>query len=339
MNLLDLLPPISPNAPCGPDPEEGSDFGPKWSEFGVLRDALSKEWTEYRLLSQTNRELRPPDSLPLQTAVFELALKTKHLRLAVALAECLTHTGGLAGLRDGLLLITAWCATWWPKLHPGGTDPADIELRAEIIENLNNERTLKRFHGLPLVEAADTRGTRKVITAGPFSLQDYAEASEAAPTDPERAQLVLQTFANGDAALKESNLAAVRGAREAAVALVELFQAKGRQLSLGKLIDFIDRLLPLLRGGAPAGPSAAPGPAGARPAAGGGATFTGVASREAAAAALDSVALYFRSAEPSSPIPYLVQRAQRCIGRNYLEIIEELGADRVAVDLALKPQS
>ncbi len=340
MNFFDLLPPVSALAPCGPDPESGGEIAEDWNKFIVGRDAQYNSWSEYRR-NKDNPEVRPPDWLPLQNTIYDLCHKTKDLRLAIAFTECLAQTEGLRGLRDGLLLLLDWCATWWTQIHPVAVDRSDFEFRAELIENLNNDRTIKRFHSVPLIELSETRGQRRVITAGPFSLEDYTLAKQPAPANPERAQSVLQTFARGEPAPKEETLACARAARETAQALMNLFQLKGQQLALGKLVDFLKETETALRvssapdSAAEAASAEASGVATDAPAAAGGA----INSREAASAALDRIAAYFKHAEPSSPVPYFLQRAQRCMGKNYLEIIDELGADRAEVDRVLKPQT
>ena len=69
---------------------------------------------------------------------------------------------------------------------------------------------------------------------------------------------------------------------------------------------------------------------------GGGGT-NAIASREAAIRQLDKIITWFETNEPSSPIPFLLRRAQRCVGMSFFELIEELANDRSQAELILKP--
>ncbi len=49
-----------------------------------------------------------------------------------------------------------------------------------------------------------------------------------------------------------------------------------------------------------------------------------IRSRNDATAAIDAVCDYFRSHEPASPVPLLLQRAKRLISMNFIELMHEL---------------
>jgi type VI secretion system protein ImpA len=54
-----------------------------------------------------------------------------------------------------------------------------------------------------------------------------------------------------------------------------------------------------------------------------------IRSREDAIRALDAVVAFFRSNEPSSPVPMLVERARRLVARDFLDVLAELLPDAV----------
>lgn len=54
-----------------------------------------------------------------------------------------------------------------------------------------------------------------------------------------------------------------------------------------------------------------------------------IASREDALRALDAVAAYFRRAEPSSPVPLMLERTKRLVSGTFLEVLEELMPDSI----------
>jgi type VI secretion system protein ImpA len=61
---------------------------------------------------------------------------------------------------------------------------------------------------------------------------------------------------------------------------------------------------------------------------GGGVAAVGVVrNRQDATRALDAVADFFRTNEPSSPIPLLLERAKRLVSKNFLEVLAELAPE------------
>jgi type VI secretion system protein ImpA len=63
----------------------------------------------------------------------------------------------------------------------------------------------------------------------------------------------------------------------------------------------------------------------------GGAVAVGaIRSRQDATRALDAVAQFFRTNEPSSPIPLLIERAKRLVAKDFLEVLAELAPEALA---------
>ncbi len=54
-----------------------------------------------------------------------------------------------------------------------------------------------------------------------------------------------------------------------------------------------------------------------------------IGTRAEAVRALDAVAAYFRSSEPSSPVPLFVERAKRLVGKDFLAVLEDVVPDSV----------
>jgi type VI secretion system protein ImpA len=52
-----------------------------------------------------------------------------------------------------------------------------------------------------------------------------------------------------------------------------------------------------------------------------------VKSRQDAIRALDAVAAFFRTTEPSSPIPLFVERAKRLVSKDFLEVLADVAPD------------
>jgi type VI secretion system protein ImpA len=340
MDHSQLLPPLSIPDVCGPDPELTSALRENFSSLRTSIEAARKAWAN-RQRENPDPAIPPPDWYKVEELSLSLGASTKHLLSAVALSESLSFLRGLGGLADGLQLVYLWSVTWWKQLHPGGSDPEDIERRQTLIQELSNDRMTNRLKHIPLAEIFEMRGSRKVVLAGPYSLFDYEQSNVAEPADPSRAQSVKSTFAELEPLIREGTISQAQQCLEILARLGKFYEEKGYPLNLDELTGVLKQMLLILRVTAPAGGGAAavealPGEA----ADGGEAVAEGAGfenSRQAAYAQLNKVIAYFQRAEPSSPVPYFLMRAQRCIGKNFLEINEELGQDRVEIDRVLKP--
>ena len=55
-----------------------------------------------------------------------------------------------------------------------------------------------------------------------------------------------------------------------------------------------------------------------------------IETREDVLAALSAVCEYYHQREPSSPIPFLLQRARRLVNMDFLQIMSDLAPDAMA---------
>jgi type VI secretion system protein ImpA len=56
-------------------------------------------------------------------------------------------------------------------------------------------------------------------------------------------------------------------------------------------------------------------------------SVTDIKSRQDAIRALDAVAAFFRSHEPSSPVPLFVERAKRLVSKSFMEVLEDIAPE------------
>jgi type VI secretion system protein ImpA len=56
----------------------------------------------------------------------------------------------------------------------------------------------------------------------------------------------------------------------------------------------------------------------------------GIRSRDDAVRALDAVAAFFRTSEPSSPVPMFIERAKRLVAKDFLSVLEDIAPDALA---------
>ena len=323
MDLTSLQNPVSDAAPCGADLENNND--PRWGHLNTLAAGEKKEGIT-----------QPPKWADVRDLALELARETRHLRLGVILTECATHLQGLTGLCDGLGLLRAWCEKFWDDVYPAGELEDKRDFRPPVIEALNYPSFLVRVAAVPVSQSA----------GGRFSLADLDAAEESNKDDSEamnQARLVQGGFSNTPKEVLQAALSAVQEAMDHARAIENIFDDKfgsGYGVNLGDLRDQFNKMIRRLSPycSTPAAEEAAEGgeTTAAGPSSGGGAPGA-INSRAAAIRTLDSVISWFATNEPSSPVPFLLRRAQRCVGMDFFELINELANDRAQAELILKP--
>ena len=324
MDLQALQNPVSDAAPCGADLENNND--PRWGQLNTLAAGEKREGIT-----------QPPKWTDVRDLALEVARETRHLRLGVILTECATHLQGLPGLRDGLGLIRAWCENFWDDVFPAGELEDKRDFRPPVIEALNFPSFLVRVNAVPVSQSA----------GGRFSLGDLNSAEEADKTDPDaanQARLVQGGFSNTPREILQAALSAVQEAINHARAIETIFDDRfgsGYGVNLGDLRDLfntmIHRLSPYCGVPVAGGESGADGESVAAGPSGSGSAGA-INSRESAIRTLDKVITWFASNEPSSPIPFLLRRAQRCVGMDFFQLITELANDRAQAELILKPE-
>ena len=57
---------------------------------------------------------------------------------------------------------------------------------------------------------------------------------------------------------------------------------------------------------------------------------TGIQTRQDVIAEIDEICKYFEHYEPSSPVPFLLQRAKKLLSMNFMEILQDLTPDAVS---------
>jgi type VI secretion system protein ImpA len=108
--------------------------------------------------------------------------------------------------------------------------------------------------------------------------------------------------------------------------------------SLGKLLDEMKRAIEPFAADGEGAAEAAGSDAGAavdapgrRPAARGGPAVSGtIQSRADVIKALDLICDYYRDNEPSSPVPLIIQRAQRLVDKDFMTIMSDLTPDALS---------
>ena len=327
-----------------PELPDGSVAGPNLeldAAFGALeRAAQGKPETQY---GNTIEPATPADWKETATLAEALLARTRDLRVMALLSIARLHLYGITGFSDGLAIIRQHLATAWDDVHPqlDPEDDNDPMQRANAVLILQDPARVLR----PMRDTALATTPR----TGPVSWRDIAVANGTQEPEPGRERMgeaaIRAAFAGTDA----GRLAALHRAVETGLAdLVAIPAAFDEKSTSGSGPDFKD-LIKLLRdiqkelkryetlaaesaepedeadaGGPEAEASAAPQ---RRAGAAAIQSIAAVASRDDALHALQLAAAYFRTNEPSSPLPLLIERAIRLAPLPFMEILRDLAPD------------
>ena len=318
---------ISSEKPCGDDLSMDGSLMPLEllikTELDAEEAEVEPDWHEVRRVS------------------LALLERSRDLRVGVILCLALIKLEGLAGFRNGLLVLRDWSERLWVTLFPllDDEDPED-PTRLNVFNSLSTGvatdtpyRFIKYLRLIPLCEPARLK---------PYCLRDFLRAEEkrgAAESGGDgvpSAEQIAASFRDTPPEKLQKIGEAVEAALQAAKDLAAIVAGKsvgGRGPNFELLIETLagmqSRMAPFLV--LPAGATAPGGPVSAIVArapdiAGKPSYATGgtIQSRAEAAAALRAVGEYFRRAEPSSVVPLLIERALRLLGMTFLESMNEL---------------
>jgi type VI secretion system protein ImpA len=316
IELEELLKPISAEQPCGAD----ISYDPKFLELDAL--IAGKAETQFSAGEE-------PDWKAVREACVGLLRRSKNLRVATTLCLALVKLEGATGLRDGLMLLKGLLERYWPDVYPK-LDPEeknDPLERVNILSALSTPRGtfgdpmrfLQRLRQMPLANSPQM---------GRFSLADMSGGEE--KSSPSAGQI--------NAAFRDTNpgeLAATGQAIAESISLAKAIdtfltetisanRAPNMDALLAVLAEIQKTLSPHLPKGAGellseggTGNSTQPG-AERNPGTG------AIQSRQDVVRALDRICEYYARTEPSSPVPFLLRRAQRMVEMDFVQIIDEL---------------
>lgn len=321
----DLLEPISADNPVGED----LSYDPIYNELAVLIQGTPE--TQFS-------EAKEPSWSAVRKMAEDGLKRSKDLQIAIYFAVAISQTGGLEGAARGAELICdlvrQYWATVYPQLDPDDNDPTQ---RVNILSQLAVE---PGSFGDP-IKYIDRLGSAAIFRApglGPVTL-NFLKTE--APTPGGGSALGSTRLPEIAAASNPEEVAAGIGALKRILAAVHAMDdflietlGRGSAPSFDLLIKALDKgLRPFesLAGGAGEGTVDAAADAGgtAGAPAGGlrtaGPSISGeIQSPEDVRRVLQKVCDYYAVAEPSSPLPILLKRAQRLVGKSFLEILDNL---------------
>ena len=331
-DIESLLSEVSPEARCGPDISQESEF------FELA--AMVRPKPPGAVETDEEAQVVEPNWKEIRQRAFAVLQKSRHLEAALYFALALLGTEGMAGLRDGLYLIRGLLEHFWEDLHPqldpeDDNDPTErmnilLPLSSEPMSEWDPVRFRSRVVRLPLCNS------RRM---GAFSLRDVQVArGEVTVPDADgstpQMPIIQAAFRETPADELESTVLGVRQAVEHLEGIRKAFAERTADGSSPELSDIrgdlekIGRVL-----GEYVGTDSTAGEVTAGEATDGAVaqtqptsmTGTGeIRSRNDALAAIERACRYFERHEPSSPVPLLLRRAQRLAPKTFIEIIEDV---------------
>ena len=332
INVDDLLKPISDDKPCGED----FTYHPSFQNLESI--SRGKPETQFSAAEE-------PDWKEVKDSAIEVLGQSKHLSAAIILTVSLLKLGGLDGLRDGFAVVRGLTEKYWPDIYPklDPDDNSDPTERLNILNNLSSNgepwRFLSHLRQVVLCESsAMGRITlQQVIVAKEKSGKPEVEGEEKKDGEPDLNQ-IQAAFRDSGPEAAAATLALVNQAMEQAQGLENFVDStlgagQGANFeSLNKLLTEMKNAVEPFATGDGAAAEAGAGEAGVPVARGGGQGARGggpamsgtIQTRADVLKALNLICDYYRDNEPSSPVPLILQRAQRLVDKDFMAIMNDL---------------
>ncbi|WP_275555991.1 type VI secretion system protein TssA [Mixta sp. Marseille-Q2659] len=326
MNIDALLAPVSGEKPCGENLEYDADY---------MAMSQASEGKAEQQFGDTIIPAEPADWNKVEKLATSLLGRTKDLRVMLALTHAWTQMKGLPGYASGLKLIQQALLLYWEPLWPqleedGERDPF---YRINALAALGDKSALTAaLRQAPLLRTA----------ADQISLRDACALLDGSKTEvadyPGGRPRLNDELARADQPGVEAVLQISERLQTIRETLVEHLGESGvpEMVQLQKTINLVAQacqatdlsaLVPESQHAASSGDEA---PTPATPAR----THTDwrnseITSRAEAQLMLEKVKNYFSRYEPSHPAPLMIDRVQRVIELDFMEIIRDLAPDGV----------
>ncbi len=330
MDVDQLVAPVSDEEPCG----ENLEYEP---EFGELERASQGKAAQ--VMGDEEIEAEPPDWATVYRLGQELFERSNDLRIAVLLTRAALNQAGPEGLVDGLTVFSRLLEEYWDSVHPQLDEDDDYD----PMLRLNSILPLSDPEGM----VADLLGMELVASraVGKFTLRDVKVANgELSPLPDQEnvpdSALITAAFMDADLDDIQANsdkiVEAVELVRKSEAAILEQV-GDAVAPSFDALVDELTEIQGIYaekltaRGVATEAPGQEGGgeAAAAAPGTTGTAISGDIQGRDDVVRMIDKICLFYERAEPSSPVPLLLQRAKRLVNMNYLDIMRDLAPDGV----------
>jgi type VI secretion system protein ImpA len=315
-----LLDPITAEAPCGEDLEDTQ---------------LLASFDGFRIFGQAAPLEPVPDWSEIRNRSLEALRRSKDLRVLAHYASAVLRTDGVPAFADTIRVAAAWLESWWTDVYPLATE--DLILRTNSLNCFADPMgVIDGLRRMPLIVSR---------AHGTFSLRDIDIATgQVAPREGDGRPNEDQINA-AIAAMPPDELAELHGSVASAVTALRSIDARMRDEGgpeaapsfdpLSAQLGRIERLLrPYATAAAPSddvATEAAPEESAAAGSDDGGRRGVpgAIRSRQDAIRAIDAAVEFFRTNEPSSPVPMFLERAKRLVSKDFLEVLADVAPDAV----------
>jgi type VI secretion system protein ImpA len=315
--------PISADEPSGPD----LAYDPAFSELETLATPKAEQQ-----FGDTIMASEEPNWALVAEKAEALLSRTKDFRIASTLTRALTNQHGIQGFVQGMQLLVNFTENFWDSLHPqlDSDDDNDPTMRVNALAPLSDYRMLpKDFHEAKVGSRTEV-GQLKAIDIETHYAKGFSsvEAPTYSIVQVQAALLELLESDTDTIAATETALSLVKQLQsgindkvgsQSSIDLVELQTAAFALYQAVQTIKGTAAESASEEGdtssAASASPSAAGGP---------------LKSRDDAVRLLSQIITYLEKTEPGNPAPLLIKRAQRLIGMNFLDIINDLAPDALS---------
>lgn len=319
--IEDLLKPVSAEQACGPDLSNDPSFDELET---VLKGKPEVE------MGSVQKPAEPPDWAELHKKSAAFLARSKHLRVAVMFSGSLLKTEGLAGFRDGLQLVAGLLEQYWAPVHPqlDPDDNNDPARRLNILRTLTLERGASAAGWLTILDYLYAAQLCRPKGLSPITFEQVLSARQQSGDNTRFDGAIKSAGSEAFAAHRQTineSLEAVNRIDQFLTTTVgsnETISFEALQKSLNELLGVVDAYLPdgAIDSGSSAGATESPD----------GESSSAISvrgpirSRDDIVKTIEGICDYYEQVEPTSPVPYLLRRAQKMVKMNFIEAIQEL---------------
>lgn len=325
MNIDDFLAPVTVEQPCGDNLEYDADFQ-------AMEQAMQGKAEQQ--FGDTIIPAEPADWTTVEKLAVGLLSRTKDLRVMLALTQAWTKRRGLVGYADGLQLVQQALSLYWQPMYPlmeefGETDPfyrinalAGLSDKSALTSALRNT-ILLRSNGDDLL----LRDAQALLDGSKTECADYPGG---------RSRLIDELARGG-----QPGIDAILAIHQRLQTIREILSERLGESGVPEM-EQLQKTVGLVAGACQAtdistfhasreesAVSEHQATPGATPSSAVDWRSAQINSRAEAQQMLEKVKQYFAQHEPSHPAPLMIERVQRLIELDFMDIIRDLAPDGV----------
>ncbi|MBL8363123.1 MAG: type VI secretion system ImpA family N-terminal domain-containing protein [Rubrivivax sp.] len=319
---LDLPPPVSgwlqplDGDPAGPNLE----YEPEFLELATA--AAGKP-------ESTFAAAEPPNWLRARDLAEDLFKKTRDLRVAMWWARAMLNLEGFVALPAAIALMRGLIDRFWDGLHPmPDPDDGDTFARLAVIGGFDKLDSLLGDVRQSMLSTDPRMGGLRVRDVEVATQRIPAREGEAPRTAGQISGML------GDAPEIAAEIERANRASQQNLVLMQKLLGERFSLDMGVDLKVLSGMLAAVQSVIPGAPAPDEPVDGTVPEAGGGparqARASGVhsvESRHDAIRAIELVCAYLERSEPTNPAQFLLRRAARVIGKDFLQLVHDLAPD------------